>query len=96
MKNIKDLIKIWRDLKYIYNITYEVKEKKYPKSIAPHSEIVDSMWLLVKFWDTLYSSWRMDANCKDEVFDLRIEDLISRLDEDIFWIKKEKIEDLPF
>lgn len=96
MKNRNDLEKIWLELQKKYNITFEIKEKLYPKSIIPWSEIVDSMWLLIHRKNRLFTSWRLDTKCNDDIFELHIKDLENNLKEKILWIKIENNNDLLF
>lgn len=96
MKNIIDLEKTWIELQKKYNITFEIKEKPYPKSIKPWSEIVDSMWIFIHRKNRLFSSWRLDAECNNNIFELHIKNLESNLKEKIYWIKIENNNDFLF
>lgn len=97
MKNRNDLEKIWLKLQKKYkDITFEIKEKPYPESIIPWAKIVDSMWLFIKYKNILFTSWRLNSLCDDDVFDLHIKDLENNLKEKILWIKIENNNDLLF
>lgn len=96
MKNSKDLKKIWLYFQKKYSVKTEVKEKPYPESIIPWAKIVDSMWLLVYVNGRLLTSWRLDANCKDDIFNLHIKDLENTIKEKKFWIKTTTELELPF
>lgn len=96
MKNISDLEKIWRQLALDYKVKYEVLSKPYPNSIIPWSPIVNSMWLFVYVNDWKLTSWRLDSQCNDEVFNISIEDLKNKIKEVKFWVKTKKENILPF
>ena len=98
MKNSKDLKKIWLyfQKKYWDDLKIEIKEKPYPESIIQGARVVDSMWLLVYVNGRLLTSWRLDANCKDDIFNLHIEDLENAIKEKKFWIKTTQKLELPF
>ena len=96
MKNSKDLKEIWLYFQKKYSVKTEVKEKPYPQSIIQGAKIVDSMRLLVYVNGRLLTSWRLDANCKDDIFNLHIEDLENTIKEKKFWIKTTKELELPF
>lgn len=96
MKTIEDLKKVWLELEKKYNVTFEVKEKPYPESIIQGAKIVDSMWLFIYVNDWKLTSWRLNANCKDDIFELHMEDLESQIKEIKFWIKTKEETELPF
>ena len=97
MKNIKDLKNVWIELQKKYKwTTFKVKEKPYPESIAPWAKIVDSMCLFIEYKNILFTSWRLNSQCDDKIFDLHIEDLKSQLDDIILWIKNDKKDDFLF
>lgn len=96
MKNSKDLKKIWLYFQKKYSVKTEAKEKPYPQSIIQGAKIVDSMWLFVHVNGRLLTSWRLDANCKDDIFNLHIQDLENAIKEKKFWIKTTQELELPF
>lgn len=97
MKNIEDLKNVWIELQKKYKwITFKIKEKPYPESIIQWAKIVDSMWLFIKYKNILFTSWRLNSQCDDRIFDLHIEDLKTQLDEIILWIVNKKEYDFLF
>jgi hypothetical protein len=98
MKTAKDLKKIWLyfQKKYWDDLKIEIQEKPYPESIKQWAKIVDSMRLFVYIDNWKLSSWRLNANCKDDIFNLHIEDLENTIKEKKFWIETTKELELPF